>query len=71
MEQLQLSGRIYCIEKKPIGFTLGEPLSENVYVVHFAKASELYKGVYQYIYQDHALHLEDHYHYINMEQDLA
>jgi hypothetical protein len=42
-----------------------------MFAVHFEKALEEYKGVYQYINQRFALSLPEDLVYINREQDLG
>lgn len=71
IEILGLSGRIYYIENRPVGFILGEELNREVYVVHFAKTDVLYKGIYQFMYQNFAKSLGCRYVHINLEQDLG
>ena len=68
---LALSGRIYYVDEKPVGFLIGEPLNERVYVIHFAKTNVLYKGIYQYMYQSFAQDLDEHFLAINLEQDMG
>lgn len=68
---LGLSGIIYCVDTKPVGFVLGEELNKETYVIHFAKTNVLYKGIYQYMYQDCAQKLDDRFQFINLEQDLG
>ena len=70
MEQLGLKGSLYFADKKPVGFILGEPLSSHMFALHFSKACVDYKGVYQYMYQAFAKGLDDHFEFLNWEQDL-
>lgn len=69
--ELALQGKIYYADKKPIAFILGEPLNNEMFVVHFTKADIQLKGIYQYVYQDFAKSLDDHFTYLNWEQDLG
>jgi hypothetical protein len=39
--------------------------------IHFEKGIDEYKGIYQYINQNFAASLDEHYVYINREQDLG
>jgi hypothetical protein len=71
LEELQLEGTIYYVEDNPVGFMLGEPLNDETFVIHFAKADISYKGIYQYIYQAFAQSLVGRYTSVNMEQDLG
>lgn len=70
-DQLCICGGVYYIDEEPVGFVLGEELTENTYVLHFAKALTNYKGIYQYIYNDFANILPKRYEFINFEQDLG
>ncbi len=70
-EKLQLSGFLVTVEQQPIGFLIGEPLNDETYVIHFAKALTTYKGIYQYLYQEFAKILQSTYRVINLEQDLG
>lgn len=70
-KQLRLNGRIVYIDGDPAGFTIGEPISNDCYVVHFCKGLRSIKGLYQYLYQDLALSVENSYTWINLEQDLG
>jgi hypothetical protein len=70
-KELDLEGYIVYVEKKPVGFLIGEPLTENMYVIHFAKGLTEYKGIYQFLYQEFAKTLQPKYLMINMEQDLG
>lgn len=67
----ELEGMIYYIDKNPVGFILGEPLTSRTFVIHFMKALKEYKGIYQYIYQAFAQHLDGRYAFLNLEQDLG
>lgn len=69
--ELGICGGIYYADKKPAAFILGEELTENTYVMHFAKGLTAYKGIYQFIYNDFASILPKRYEFINFEQDLG
>ncbi len=71
LETLKLDGKIYYVENKPVALIIGEPLGQDTYVIHFAKADIAYKGIYQYLYQTFCRTLENRYSFINMEQDLG
>ncbi|PLX70767.1 MAG: hypothetical protein C0602_04490 [Denitrovibrio sp.] len=70
-EDLDICGGIYYVEDKPVGFIIGEELTETTYVLHFAKGLTSYKGIYQYLYNDFANILPKRYAFINFEQDLG
>jgi hypothetical protein len=69
-EELVLCGGIYYADNEPAGFVLGEELSPETFVLHFAKARTKFKGVYQYLFNNFAGILPPHYKYLNLEQDL-
>jgi hypothetical protein len=70
--QLGMSGAVYYVEGKPAGFVLGEPVARGrSFAIHFEKALEGYKGIYQFMNQAFAQTLPRHYHIINREQDLG
>lgn len=71
LEKLNLDGRLTLCEERPVGFVIGEPLSQTTYVLHTAKGDVVYKGVYQYIYSDLAYFLEKRFEFLNLEQDLG
>jgi hypothetical protein len=69
---LFLQGMVYFICGKPAAWCLGESLARNsMYAVHFEKALEDFKGIYQFVNQHYAASLPDHYIHINREQDLG
>jgi hypothetical protein len=70
--ELHMTGSIYYIEGKPAAWCLGEPIATgSIFTVHFEKALEDYKGIYQYINQCFALSLPERITHINREQDLG
>jgi len=72
MEELQLCGGIYYVDKKPAAYTLGEELGGGEsFVIHFEKAIGDYKGMYQFVNQSFAAILPEKYKFINREQDLG
>ncbi|ADD69655.1 Uncharacterized conserved protein UCP018688 [Denitrovibrio acetiphilus DSM 12809] len=70
-DELCVCGGIYYIDGEPCGFVIGEELTDDTYVLHFAKALTTYKGIYQYLYNDFANILPKRYEFINFEQDLG
>ena len=71
-EELQLCGGIYYIDGKPAAYSLGEELACGTsFVIHFEKARQEDKGIYQYINQAFASILPDFYTSLNREQDLG
>jgi hypothetical protein len=69
-DYLVLCGFIYYINKKPVGFIIGEELCEDTFALHFAKGLVEYKGIYQFMFNSFAKVLPDKYRYVNFEQDL-
>ena len=70
-EQLNLSNFIVFADDEPAGFILGEPLNDETYTIHFAKADTKFKGVYQYMFSQFARDCCPDYRYMNMEQDMG
>ena len=71
-EELQLCGGIYYADGQPAAYTLGEELAcGSSFVIHFEKALNRYKGLYQFVNQAFASIIGDNYATINREQDLG
>jgi hypothetical protein len=71
-ELLGFSGLVFYVKGTPIGYCHGETLANGKsFAVHFEKAIDKHKGVYQYINQEFAKTLPDSIIYINREQDLG
>jgi hypothetical protein len=69
---LYQKGVIYYVEGKPAAWCLGERLARGrMFAVHFEKALEEFKGIYQFVNQNFAASLPSYYLYINREQDLG
>lgn len=71
LETLGLCGWIVYDDSHPVALSIGEWLTPEMYVIHFAKALIEYKGVYQFLYEDTALHINVKTRFINLEQDLG
>lgn len=69
--KLALWGSIYYIEHEPAGFIIGEPLNNETFVLHFAKAIKQYRGVYEFMFNDTARHLLPRYRFLNLEEDMG
>lgn len=67
---LQLTGEIFYVDGKPAAFLIGEYLHSS-FVIHFTKALKSIKGLYQYVYEEFAQHIDETCPFINMEQDLG
>lgn len=71
-EELELEGKLYFVEGQPAAYTLGEAVQQGKsFVIHFEKADNAYKGIYQVVFKDYAQDLEKSYGLINREQDLG
>jgi len=70
-KELCICGGIYYANGEPAGFIMGEELTDDTYVLHFAKGLTNFKGIYQHLYNDFANILPRRYMYINFEQDLG
>jgi len=71
-EGLFLQGMVYWVEGNPAAWCLGERLARGrMFAVHFEKALEEFKGIYQFVNQHYAASLPTYYIHINREQDLG
>jgi len=71
-DYLALKGSIFYIDNKPAAFCLGESLARGrMFVTHFEKAIDEYRGIYQYVNQFFAKSLPNFFTFINREQDLG
>lgn len=67
-----LHGRVYYVEGKPAGYTLGEEArAGTMFVVHYEKSVPDMKGLYQLINMDSVRSLSQTVILINREQDLG
>lgn len=69
LEALQLRGGLIRADGKVVAFSLGEPLSEDTFVVHVEKAYADIQGAYPIINQQFVLHEASGFRYINREED--
>jgi hypothetical protein len=69
--RLALWGTIYYIKSDPAGFIIGEALNTETFVLHFAKASKKYHGIYEFMFNDTAKRLLPQYKYLNLEEDMG
>ena len=68
-KELEMTGGILRVDGKIVAFTLGEPISEEMFVVHIEKAFAEVQGAYPMINQQFVLHEAEQYLYINREDD--
>jgi len=71
-DKLTLRGAVFFVDGKPAAYCLGESLSRGkMFAIHFEKAIDEYKGVYQFMNQAFAASLPRFFTFINREQDLG
>ncbi|MDR0503011.1 MAG: phosphatidylglycerol lysyltransferase domain-containing protein [Treponema sp.] len=71
-DTLALKGSVFFIDGKPAAFCLGESIARGrMFVTHFEKAVDEYRGIYQYVNQAFAASLPGFFTLINREQDLG
>ena len=69
---LALRGYIYYADGRPAAYCLGESIAKGkMFAIHFEKAIDHYKGIYQFMNQAFAAALPNFFTYINREQDLG
>ena len=69
---LGLRGAMYYVNGEPAGWCLGESLAAGrMFAIHFEKAVDRHKGIFQYINQSFAASLPESFVHINREQDLG
>lgn len=74
MESLRLEGLILEEEGQILAMTMGSPMSEHTFDIHFEKAREDVDGAYAAINQAFAQYLQDKYpdlRYLNREDDMG
>ncbi|MGN0331298.1 MAG: DUF2156 domain-containing protein [Kineothrix sp.] len=70
-KELGLQGGLIRAGGRVIGFSLGEPCGEDMFVVHIEKAFGEIQGAYPMINQQFAEHEAAGYKYINREEDMG
>ena len=71
-DTLALRGGIYFADGKPAAYCLGESIAKGkMFAIHFEKAIDEYKGIYQFMNQAFAATLPRFFIHINREQDLG
>jgi hypothetical protein len=71
-DTLALKGYMYFADGNPAGYCLGESIAKGkMFAIHFEKAIDQYKGIYQFMNQAFAAALPRFFTYINREQDLG
>ena len=69
LEELELTGGVLRVNGEVIAFTIGEPVSDDTFVVHIEKAYADIQGAYPMINQQFVQHECMNYKYINREED--
>jgi hypothetical protein len=71
-DSLALRGCLYFADGNPAAYCLGESVAKGkMFAIHFEKAIDHYKGIYQFMNQAFAASLPKFFTYINREQDLG
>ena len=71
-DSLPLRGYIYFADGKPAAYCLGESVAKGkMFAIHFEKAVDHYKGIYQFMNQAFAAALPRFFINLNREQDLG
>ncbi|MDD5935664.1 MAG: phosphatidylglycerol lysyltransferase domain-containing protein [Clostridiales bacterium] len=68
---LNLVGGLLRLNGEVVAYTIGEPLSDNTFVIHIEKAFSEIQGAYPMINQQFVLHECQDYEYVNREEDLG
>ncbi len=68
-EELGFTGGVIYQFGQVVGFTIGEPLNKDTYVVHVEKAFADVAGAYPMINREYARNLMKGYTYVNREED--
>lgn len=69
--ELGLSGALIRVDGKAIAFTLGEPLTEDTFDIHFEKAYADIQGAYAMINREFVRRELMEYQYVNREEDMG
>lgn len=67
--ELELTGGLIRVDGEVVAFAIGEPLSEDTFVVHIEKAFADMQGAYSMINQQLVEHECLNYRYVNREED--
>jgi hypothetical protein len=69
---LPLRGSVFFVNGKPAAYCLGESIARGkMFVIHYEKAIDEYRGIYQFMNQAFAASLPRFFTLINREQDLG
>ena len=71
-DSLPLKGSIFFVDGKPAAYCSGESIARGrMFAIHFEKAIDEYKGIYQFANKTFASYLPSFFTLINREQDLG
>ena len=71
-DTLSLKGAVFYIDGKPTAYCSGESIARGrMFAIHFEKAIDEYKGIYQFVNKTFAASLPSFFTFINREQDLG
>jgi hypothetical protein len=70
-EYLCLKGGLICVDGRIAAFSIGEPLTEDTFVVHVEKAFTSIHGAYTIINQQFIEHEASGFLYVNREEDMG
>ena len=70
-KKLGLKGALIRVKGKVVAFTLGEPVTEDTFVIHFEKAYADVQGAYAMINREFVRRELMEYRYVNREEDLG
>lgn len=69
--KLNLTGGFIRLNGRVVAYTIGEPLTDDTYVIHIEKAFSDIQGAYPMINQQFLLHNCQGYKYVNREEDMG
>lgn len=70
-KMLGMKGALIRVKGEVVAFTLGEPLTEDTFVVHFEKAYAHIQGAYAMINREFVRRELENYEYVNREEDMG
>lgn len=73
-EELELEGGVLRVGNEPVGFTVGERISDDTFCVHFEKAHADIAGAYAMVCREFAKMIKAKHpeiHYVNREEDMG
>ncbi|MDR3236752.1 MAG: phosphatidylglycerol lysyltransferase domain-containing protein [Prevotellaceae bacterium] len=67
--RLDLRGGLLRVAGRVVAYTVGEPLTDDTFIVHIEKAFTEYRGAYQMINRQFLMHHAGGFRYVNREDD--